>query len=150
MPNELGGWCRARPPRVAFLIEDCERADIALDGIFADCYARWGGRFSLIVPCSEGRVAGSHWPWLEAFDPDIIYSYVPLSQADVLEIHERLFPSKYFFHKIQDAHEEPRVELINPRPSYRFSLLSSLSTIFRLARSRSPLGGTSGIRIIDS
>jgi len=31
-----------------------------------------GGRFSLIVPCLNGRIAPSYWPWLEAYDPDIV------------------------------------------------------------------------------
>ena len=50
------GWIRPRPIRVAFLVQDGEHAQIALDGIFADCYYHWGGRFSLIVPCREGRI----------------------------------------------------------------------------------------------
>jgi hypothetical protein len=50
MPRDLNGCLRPRPVRVAFLIEDGEHSLLALDGIFADCYGRWGGRFSLIVP----------------------------------------------------------------------------------------------------
>lgn len=56
MTNELSGWMRTRPIRVAFLVEDGEHSQLMLDGIFADCYARWGGRFSLVVPCKDGRV----------------------------------------------------------------------------------------------
>ena len=37
MPRELKGWARPRPLRVAFLLEDNEHADLALDGVFADC-----------------------------------------------------------------------------------------------------------------
>ena len=83
MPQELKGWVRPRPLRVAFLIGDDEHAGLALDGVFADCYNRWGGRFSLIVPCLSGQIAESYWPWLEAYDPDIVYSYVPLSRVRV-------------------------------------------------------------------
>jgi len=95
--RELKGWARSRPLRVAFLIEDGEHAGLALDGIFADCYDRWGGRFSLIAPCFNSRIAPSYWAWLEAYDPDVVYSYVPLSSTDVLEIHERLSPAQYVF-----------------------------------------------------
>ena len=70
MPHELKGWSRPRPLRVAFLIEDGEHASLTLDGVFADCYDRWGGRFSLIAPCVNSRIAPSYWPWLEAYDPD--------------------------------------------------------------------------------
>ena len=89
MPRELKGWARPRPLRVAFLIEDGEHSSLALDGIFADCYSRWGGRFSLIAPCVNGRIAPSYWPWLEAYDPDIVYSYVPLTKADVQAFREK-------------------------------------------------------------
>jgi hypothetical protein len=98
MSRELKGWARPRPVRIAFLIEDDNHASLALDGIFADCYNRWGGRFSLIAPCVGGRIVPSYWPWLESFDPDFVYSYVPLSRTDVLEVHERLAPSDYKYH----------------------------------------------------
>jgi hypothetical protein len=131
MPRELKGWARPRPLRVAFLVEDGEHANLVLDGIFADCYDRWGGRFSLIAPCLDGRIAPSYWPWLEAYDPDIVYSYVSLSRADILEVHERLSPARYAFHKLDS---EPRLDPYGFKPSYEFSPLSSLSVIFRLAR----------------
>jgi hypothetical protein len=147
MARELKGWARPRPLRVAFLIEDGEHAGLALDGVFADCYNRWGGRFSLIVPCLNGRIAQTYWPWLEAYDPDIVYSYVPLSRADVLEVHERLSPAGYVFHEMG---RDPRLDVFGFKPSYKFSPLSSLSTIFRLAR-YSPAGREGApVKIIDS
>ena len=146
MPRELKGWARPRPLRVAFLIEDGEHASLALDGIFADCYRRWVGRFSLIAPCLSGQIAPTYWPWLEAYDPDIVYSYVPLSKAGVLEVHERLFPSQYALH---DLGHKPRLDPYGFKPSYNFSSLSSLSVIFRLAR-YSPVGEGAPIKIIDS
>ena len=138
MQNELRGWCRARPARIAFLIENSEGADVALDAIFANSYGRWGGQFSLIVPCVDGNIASGYWRWLEVFDPDVVYSYVPLSRGHILELHEQLYPSEYLFHSFQ-----------NPKPSFRVAALSSLSTIFQLARVRPPFGAAS-IRIIDS
>jgi hypothetical protein len=139
MSRELKGWVRPRPLRVAFLIEDGEHASLTLDGIFADCYNRWGGRFSLLVPCLNGRIAPSYWPWLEAYDPDIVYSYVPLSRADVLEVHERLAPAQYAFHRPDG------LDVFGFKPSYGFPPLSSLSTIFKLA-----VGGGARVKIIDS
>ena len=147
MPQELECWARPRPLRIAFLLQDDEHASLALDGIFADCYNRWGGRFSLIIPCLNGRIVESYWPWLEAYDPDIVYSYVPLSRTDILEMHERLSPSQYSFHDLGD---EPRLDAFGCKPSYKFTPLSSLSTIFKLARfSRAPTTGAP-VHILDS
>jgi hypothetical protein len=147
MTRELQGWAKPRPLRVAFLVEDGVHADLALDGIFSDCYSRWGGRFSLIVPCAGGRVTPGYWPWLETYDPDIVYSYVPLSRNDVLEIHERLCPAQYFFHKMSG---EPRLDVFGFKPDYRFAPLSSLSVIFRLARHSPTAGDKAPLNIIDS
>ena len=132
--------------RVAFLVADGEHAALTLDGIFADCYNRWGGRFSLIVPCLNGRISDVYWPWLEAYDPDIIYSYVPLSRADILEVHERVSPALYSFH---DLGREPRLDLYGFKPSYTFAPLSSLSTIFKLARHSTATASGAPINIID-
>lgn len=117
-----------------------------LDGIFADSYRRWGGRFSLIVPCINGRVSPAYWPWLEAYDPDIVYSYVPLSDEDVLEVHERISPSLYQEH---DTGLTPRLDVYGFKPSFNFDILSSLSTIFRSARYRPSPDGLP-LDILDS
>jgi hypothetical protein len=147
MARELKGWARPRPLRVAFLIEDGEHASLALDGVFADCYNRWGGRFSLIASCLSGRIEPSYWPWLIAYDPDIVYSYVPLSRADVLEIHESLSPARYIFHRMGP---EPRLDVFGFKPSYDFAPLSSLSTIFKLARYSPAARDDAPVKIIDS
>jgi hypothetical protein len=78
--------------------------------------------------------------------PDIVYSYVPLSRADVLEVHERLCPAQYAFQKLD---REPRPDVFGFKPSYGFSPLSSLSVIFRLAR-YSPATAQVRVQIIDS
>jgi hypothetical protein len=147
MSDELKGWARPRPLRVAFVIQDGENANLTLDGVFADCYSRWGGRFSLIVPAAKGRIAASYWAWLEAYDPDIVYSYVPLSRADVLEVHERLCPAVYRFH---EPPHSPRRDAFDYKPSYDLTPLSSLSVIFRLARYNPAIAGATRIQIIDS
>jgi hypothetical protein len=100
----------------------------------------------LIAPCMNGRIAPSYWPWLEAYDPDVVYSYIPLSRADVLEVHERLSPAIYAFHKF---HGEPRLDVFGFKPSYNFAPLPSLSVIFRLARHRPAFGEASPVKIID-
>src|SRR5260370_38532800 len=147
MVRELKGWSRSRPLRVAFLVQDGDHANLTLDGIFADCYDRWGGRFSLIAPCVDGRIISSYWPWLETFDPDIVYSYVPLEKTDVLELHERLSLAEYIHHELES---EPRLDGFGFKPSYRFTALSSLSTIFRQVRYSSDSRERSQLNILDS
>jgi hypothetical protein len=89
---------RPRPIRVAFLIEEHEHWQPMLDAIFADCFDRWGGRFNLLVPRENGSIRGSYVRWLELYDPDIIYSYVDLSESEVALIHERFYPSFLVHH----------------------------------------------------
>jgi hypothetical protein len=107
---------------------------------------RWGGRFSLIVPCVSRKILPAYWPWLDKFGPDIVYSYVPLSDHDVLEGHERLAPSAYMSHRL--AHE-PRLDVYGFKPSYDATLLSSLSLVFKLARYAPAARDGAPVKIID-
>jgi hypothetical protein len=147
MTNALAGWTRSRPIRIAFLIGDGEHSSITLDGVFADCYSRWGGRFSLIVPCVSNRISPAYWPWLERFGPDIVYSYVPLSERDVLELHERIAPNAYTLHKV---HEPRRLDVFGFKPAYEPKPLSSLSLVFKLARYAPAARNGAPVKIIDS
>jgi len=140
------GSGKVRPIRVAFFVEAFEDAAPMLDAIFADCHSRWGGRFSLIVPCAAGQIVAGYWPWLEAFDPDIIYAYVKLDDNEILEIHERVAPADYVFHWLEHP---SRLDLARLRPKYHVEALSSLSTIFRFTRHRAPATGPA-IKILDS
>ena len=146
MPEELSGWTRSRPIRIAFLVQEGEHAEIVLDGIFADCYSRWGGRFSLLVPCSGNGILSAYWPWLDRFGPDIVYSYVPLDEESVQELHERLSPSAYIVHKVRPE----RLDIFGFKPVYHAELLSSLSLVFKLARYAPALRDGAPVKIIDS
>lgn len=147
MLRQLKGWIRSRPIRIAFLVQDGEHSSTILDGVFADCYSRWGGRFSLIVPCQDNKIPSAYWPWLETYDPDIVYSYVRLSDEDVLDVHERLSPAEYQFHEMG---REPRLDVYGFKPHFHFSPLFSLSTIFRLARHSPRTEARAPIQIVDS
>lgn len=143
---ELEAYIRPRPIRIAFLVEDGDHADLVLDGVFSDSYARWGGRFSLVVPCTNGIIAPAYWPWLEAYDPDVVYSYVALPREAILEVHDRLNPAEYI---ARQERENPRLDVHGFKPDYRFKPLASLSTIFRQARYSQ--GGDPGapVKILD-
>lgn len=139
----MKGWSRSRPIRIAFLVENNQHSAAVLDAVFADCYNRWGGRFSLVIPCVEGKIPSPYWHWLDAYDADVIYSYVSLERQNVLDLHERLSPATYIQHRsYRDRPDDP----LTYRPEYHFEPLSSLSTIFRSARHASG----APIKLIDS
>lgn len=94
----------ARPVRVAYFVQDDESSEFVLDAIFAASFGFWGGRFSLIVPCDEGKPRPAFIPWLTAFDPDVIYSYVDLEESVIEQMHERLYPSFLIRHQ---THSDP-------------------------------------------
>src|SRR5687768_7609915 len=91
MAKEIKG--RARPIRVAFLVELEESAQSIVDAVFEKCLGMWGGRYSLIIPVANGRVVPAYFDWLRSFDPDIIYSYVDLERQGQLDIHESIYPA---------------------------------------------------------
>ncbi len=145
--EKLAGWTKTRPVRVAFFVDLEREGQLVLDGIFADCYARWGGRYSLIVPCADGRLVADYLPWLAAFDPDIVYSFAELEPAEVLQIHERLVPADFIQHRVVD---EVRKDARGFRPAYPYPLLSSWSVLFRLARHSSVPASGPPVRLITA
>jgi hypothetical protein len=145
--NELEAQSRSRPVRIAFLVQEDENADLILDAVIADSYRRWGGRFSLIIPCADQKVREAFWPWLEAFDPDIVYSYVALANEEVLKLHERAGPSEYQSHELR-SRDKPQAR--DFQPDYLVTPLASLSTIFRSARYPGFREDPAPLRIIDT
>src|SRR5674476_523754 len=86
-------YIRPRPIRVAYLLADGDHAHLKLDSIFAASMAAWGGRYSLICPCDNGYPRASYLPWMKAFDPDIIYSFVDLSDDNLKKLWEAFGPA---------------------------------------------------------
>jgi hypothetical protein len=62
----------ARPMRIAYVVEDGEDAHQWLDEVIAECFARHGGRQSLIVPCTDGTISARYSDWLKTIDPDVV------------------------------------------------------------------------------
>jgi hypothetical protein len=52
---------RARPIRIAFLVELEEASHPILDAVFGTGFGIWGGRFSLIVPWPPPVLNGWHF-----------------------------------------------------------------------------------------
>ena len=150
MPGmSVRAYSRARPIRVAYLVEDpAEGSSEILDAIFAECMGRWGGRFSLVVPASSEGPRRSYEEWLKAFDPDVVYSYVPLSQATVLRLHEWLYPSFLIRHEFPKFLQGDRRHPHDFRPRLP---ISGLSVTTLLPRAAAPgLDGITGTRVVDA
>ncbi|MEQ6351243.1 hypothetical protein [Ralstonia pseudosolanacearum] len=62
----------ARPTRIAYVLENGEDAHAWLDEVIAQCYARHGGRQSLIVPSVGGSISERYAGWLKVTDPDVV------------------------------------------------------------------------------
>ncbi len=80
LDKQVSIYQRARPVRVAYLIQDGPESGQILDNIFSESYSRWGGRRTLIIPVNEGELAENYSKWLEWYEPDIVYSFVKLEQ----------------------------------------------------------------------
>lgn len=62
----------ARPMRIAYVLEDGVDSHTWLDEIIAKCFARHGGRQSLIVPSINGSISARYAAWLKVLDPDVV------------------------------------------------------------------------------
>lgn len=147
-PRHRTATATARPIRVAYLVDLAQCHDELLGAVFAECYSRWGGRRSLIVPAAAEGIDPAYDKWLGLFDPDVIYSYVSLSDAAVEAVHERFAPAALVKHRARDAGEDERRR-------YRVELpISALPSLSVIAAYRSRRWGFEGaptdVRTFDS
>ena len=138
----------ARPIRVAYLVNLAQCHDELLNAVFAECYSRWGGRRSLIVPATEEGIDPDYDKWLGMFDADVFYSYVSLSEGAVEAIHERYAPAVLVKHRALDAK-------VDERRRYKVELpISGLPSLSVFAAYRSRRWGFDGaptdVRTFDS
>lgn len=85
-------YVNKRPLRIAFLIENTHESLAILDVVLADNRSRWGGRYNPIILTDGQGLTYEWWRLLDAIDPDIIKSFVTLSDNLVAEIHRRISP----------------------------------------------------------
>jgi hypothetical protein len=138
-------YIRSRPIRVAYLLADDEHAHLKLDAIFAASLAFWGGRYSLICPCENGYPRESYVSWLKVFDPDIIYSFIDLSDENLRRIREMVGPAYLVRHQ-EDFKGEPTSR--DFRVALPIKPLASLSTTLQYARAF-PASAPQPVRVID-
>jgi hypothetical protein len=122
---------KPRPFRVAYLVEENEHWRMIFDAIFVESFGRWGGRFTLIVPCENGAIRPGYIPWLRAYDADILYSYVDFNEATVERLHEQFGPAFLVRH---DFHGSGRRDQHAFRPKLPIAPLTALSVTAVLTR----------------
>lgn len=137
---------RSRPVRVVFLVEESPEYPAILDAIYGSCMSRWGGRFNLIIPCVDGEPIPGYGEWMLHYDPDIIYSYVKLSDEQIALLYERYDPSFLEQHEVMPGADKTRRH--SYRPKLPFEALSSLSTI-HLVKRRAYFDRPSIVKVID-
>jgi hypothetical protein len=102
---------RARPYRLAFLVDPEACSPELLDSLFEANYELWGGRFNPIVPVSNGEIDEAFWSLLRYVDPDLVYTYTSLSQNTIDRIEREIVPWRI------EAHPS---HLVGPDPPYHF------------------------------
>lgn len=85
-----------RPKRVAFFVHEENLTNDEINGIISFNCRHWGGRFNPIIPTSGSELKSDWWHLLIAVDPDIIYSFVRLTDALVDRINRHVLPSSIF------------------------------------------------------
>ena len=116
----------AVPIRVCFLVPH-DAPPAMLTVIFKECYERWGGRDSLIVPVRDGVISDAYWNWVRAVDPDVVYSYVAVGDTLLRRIDRTWMPAIFKLHVVRDDHTDYL-------PRYGVDGLKTLSVLPALAK----------------
>ena len=92
---------RNRPIKTAFVVNlTSENINEQLFSIFEYCHSIWGGLYNQIILLEENDIKNKWWELLNAYDPDIIYSFEDLSEALVFKIDTYLSP--FLIEKIEE------------------------------------------------
>lgn len=98
---------RARPTRLAYLIDPGDCPPELLDELFHANYGIWGGRMNPIVPAPGGIVDESYWGLLMFADPDIVYAYATLEGSVVERLCRQIGPSRIEVHRAKRIPDSP-------------------------------------------
>ncbi|WP_426131678.1 hypothetical protein [Pararhizobium sp. PWRC1-1] len=120
-----------RPLRVAYLVP-LDPSHTLLDVLFAESMSRWGGRRTPIIITDGSSIATTDWAFLDLWDADVIYSYVPLDDTLREQIAFCLAPATIDVHKTLDDWEDDYA--LRPRQELLHSALKVTSVLPRLAR----------------
>ncbi len=114
-PDPYSIHLRARPLRVAFVVDGADCPADMLDDIFAMSHRAWGGRLWPIVPAERGELAPMYRRLLANSDPDVVYTYCDLTGVQVAWIDRHVHPWWL-------GHNNLRPSLGGERPDYQPAL----------------------------
>src|SRR5260370_10611643 len=138
---QLAVRTRTRPIRVCYMLEDNVDASEILTQVFAECYARWRGVYTLIVPVVAGKIDDRYLAWLRSFDPNILYTYCDLSEELITHVDRLCMPAILKRHRDTEIGGRrqlwPSWPLLDLEPVHSFSVLPALK-LFRGALSPRP------------
>ncbi|HBN5894924.1 TPA: hypothetical protein ACKQDY_000949 [Serratia marcescens] len=116
-----------RPIKVAYLIpidEDVVSCNI-INKVFEECYSRWGGINTLLIPYEKRKVLNDKYlDWLYDYEVDFIYSYVKLNQEDIEELNKITMPIEFWYHSLEKENGS-----FIPNRLVRYKPVKSWSTI---------------------
>ncbi|NRA17486.1 MAG: hypothetical protein HRU04_18510 [Oceanospirillaceae bacterium] len=90
-----------RPIKIAFITSNEENNEnhAVLDAIFKYSYTCWGGAKFLVIPTSDGDIIDQKFlDWLDFYDADIVYSFIPLKETLVKNIEKSNSPAHLIEH----------------------------------------------------
>jgi len=108
----FGVESRARHYRLAFLVDPEACPPELLDELFETNYGLWGGRFNPIVPVCKGEIDEAFWSLLRYVDPDLIYTYTPLTQTTIDRIDKEIAPWRIEAHPAHLAAPLPKPHFV--------------------------------------
>ena len=115
----------AVPIRVCYLVP-FDATTAMLTAIFKECYERWGGRDSLIVPVCDNVIGDAYWKWVRALDPDVVYAYAAIDDELLRRIDREWMPSIFKLHLNRSDH-------LDFTPHHGVEALKTLSVLPTLA-----------------
>lgn len=97
-------YVNKRPLRVAFFIEDKPESLPIIDNVIRHNCERWGGRYNPLVITDGQTLTDTWWVLLEAMDPDVVMSFVTLSDNLIESIDRRISP--YFIQQPESREKQ--------------------------------------------
>ncbi|WP_421360252.1 hypothetical protein [Agrobacterium rosae] len=120
-----------RPLRVAYLVPHSP-SHALLDAVFDEAMSRWGGRRTPILKTDGVSISDHDWAFLDLWDADLIYSYVPLTDEFRDRIAFCFAPAEIEMHKEVGA-DGDRYDFRPISQQLEWSL-KSISILLRMAR----------------
>lgn len=128
-----------RPIKIAYLVpyENKSKNHEILDAVFFESYTRWGGAKTLLIPCDDKKFFKDEYKeWLQFYDPDLIYSFVELSQELMSNVNDLVSPIVFYTHEDEKKYRNDWRSFIPDWDHKMIDPISSKSTVFGFLRTQ--------------